>query len=311
MSPLRIALLASMATSTAACTGQASPSSSPGSGSGLSITDGGAGTIGTILVIVVVAAVILILGRNGWNRIELPWLKASKDDPETTLRKANKAVENSVRADAAEVHVRALKIALEQFDEVAAALAHLIESGPNDDVDARARQWFTTLSTRLAMRLKEQKDHHYRVAIWADDPKYPNAFVGIGHGLFDPADTDMDFLEREYTIGGLAFRSSNMAYYCRDRETDSNFRARRHIPPSFDSVFGLALGTYSHRWGVMTVDARQRNGFDTEAQWLIQRFGNLASLGAVVWQAMVTPPDSPSSATSAPEDASIVAPDWR
>jgi hypothetical protein len=185
--------------------------------------------------------------------------------------------------------VRGVRIDLEQYGEVAAALDALITSD-SEHVEAAARQWFSQLATRLATRLTERRDHHYRVAIWLDDPNYPDRFVGVVRGLFDPGDTDMDFLDRKYTIGGLAFDSATMTYYCGDRKTDPNFKPRKHVPPSFESVFGLALGQHNNRWGVMTVDARQVNGFPPDTQWLVQRFGELASLGATIWYARVTTP---------------------
>jgi hypothetical protein len=54
------------------------------------------------------------------------------------------------------------------------------------------------------------------------------------------------------------------------------------------SVFGLALGDLNNRWGVMTVDARQANGFPEQAQALIWTFGGLASAGAAIWYTRVT-----------------------
>ena len=237
-----------------------------------------------ILVIVVVG--VLLLGRQGWHRLRMPGgIEADREPPSA-------ARDRSSSAAAAVQEARATRIALEQYGEVATSLAYLIQAGPND-VEQTAREWFSTLATRLAIRLKEQRDHHYRVAIWLDDPNYPDRFVCIGHGLFDRSDTDMDFLERDYTIGGLAFKSPNMVFYCRDRRTDPNFKPRRNIPPSFESVFGLALGKPSDRWGVMTVDARQANGFPEDAQWIIWRVGELASLGAIVWEAKVPPPLGP------------------
>lgn len=187
-----------------------------------------------------------------------------------------------------EARVTAARIDLEQYGEVAAALEGLVDASP-EQVEAAARQWFSQLATRLALRLKEERDQHYRVAIWLDDPNYPDRFLGIGRGLFDHADSDMDSLDRRYTIGGLAFESVTMTYYCRDRRTDPQFKPRKNVPPSFQSVFGLALGDETNRWGVMTVDARQANGFPDDAQWMIRQFGELASLGAFIWYSRVTP----------------------
>ena len=219
---------------------------------------------------VVVGILLVFLGKAGWVELHGPLgFFAKRHIPE---------------AGDPTVDVRAMKLALEQYGEVATALDALINADPQN-IEVLARDWFTTLATRLATRLKEQRDHHYRVAIWLDDPNVSDAFVGIGHGLFRRNDVDMDRLDRKYTIGGLAFESPTMYYYCRDRRVDPNFKARRNIPPSFESVFGLALGTLNDRWGVMTVDARQANGFPDDAQWLIRRFGELASLGAIVWAA--------------------------
>ncbi len=226
------------------------------------------------VIIVLVIALLIVATRLGWVELRLPGGLG--------------ATRNQAAASDAGTTVRALKIDLEQYSEVAAALSALVEADLIE-VETAARQWFSELATRLATRLKEQRDHHYRVAIWLDDPNSPNYFVGIGRGIFDKGDTDMDTLERKYTIGGLAFDSPTMTYYCRDRRTDPNFKPRKHVPPSFESVFGLALGEHDDRWGVMTVDARQANGFPDDTQWLIQRFGELASIGALLWYSRVTP----------------------
>lgn len=223
---------------------------------------------GFILVAIIV--LIVVLSYLGWNRIKGGGIEASR--------------EVGGQDDAGKVE--ALKIDLEQFCEIAGALSGLLDADPAN-LEAAAHQWFSELATRLATRLKEQRDHHYRVAIWLDDPQYRDDFVGIGRGMFDKGDTDMDRLERNFTIGGLAFVSPNMKYYCRDRRTDPNFKPRKNIPPTFESVFGLALGDVNNRWGVMTVDARQANGFPDDTQWLIQRFGDLASVGAATWYARV------------------------
>jgi hypothetical protein len=217
----------------------------------------------------VVGVLLLILGKAGWVELHGPlgfFARRHVVDPSDPL-----------------IPLRAAKLDLEQYGEVTGALESLVRAG-QDEVEKVARDWFTMLATRLATRLKEEKDQHYRVAIWLDDPNYPDYFIGIGHGLFDQNDRDMGTLERApFTIGGIAFESANMTYYCRDRRTDPNFKPRKSIPPSFESVFGLALGTPTDRWGVMTVDARKVNGFPDDTQWLIRRFGELSSLGAIVW----------------------------
>jgi hypothetical protein len=227
-----------------------------------------------VLVILAMIGALVVATRLGWVELNLPFGIGAK---------------RSIRAaDDTAARLEAARIDLQQYGEVATALEALLRTEAAE-VEAAARQWFSELATRLATRLKEERNHHYRVAIWLDDPQFPDSFVGVGHGLFDRNDTDMDFLERKYTIGGLAFQSSNMTYYCHDRRTDPSFKPRKSIPPSFESVFGLALGTYNDRWGVMTVDARQVNGFPDESQWLIRRFGELASLGAIVWELKATP----------------------
>jgi len=187
-------------------------------------------------------------------------------------------------------HVQGLRLILDQYREVAAALEAVINAPPGS-VEMAAREWFSVLATRLAHLLREQRDHHYRVAIWLDDPSSPDAFIAVGFGMFDHHDENMGTLERgKFTIGGLAFQSPNGIYYCRDTQIDPNFHPRRTVPPSFHSVFGLALGRLNYPWGVMTVDARQPNGFPDDAQWLIRRFGDLASLGAVTWASKIGSP---------------------
>ncbi|MEW6223208.1 MAG: hypothetical protein AB1627_01125 [Chloroflexota bacterium] len=227
------------------------------------------------IVLVLLIVLLVVATKLGWVELKLPGGFGAK-------RGDNRLSDPQARLEAA-------RIDLQQYGEVTAALEALLRARP-DEVEAAARHWFSELATRLATRLKEERHHHYRVAIWLDDPQHRDRFVGVGHGLFNKDDTDMDFLERRYTIGGLAFDSPNMYYYCRDRRTDPQFKPRKSIPPSFESVFGLALGTINNRWGVMTVDARQANGFPEETQWLIWRFGELASLGAVVWELRAAPP---------------------
>jgi hypothetical protein len=232
-------------------------------------------------IIVAIIVLVLVLSRLGWNHFKGGGIEANRG----TIGNGDAA------------GVEALRIDLEQFCEMAGALSGLLDADPKG-LEAAAHQWFSELATRLATRLKEQRNHHYRVAIWLDDPQYPDHFVGIGRGMFDKGDTDMDRLERQFTIGGLAFNSPNMKYYCRDRRTDPNFKPRKSIPPTFESVFGLALGVYNDRWGVMTVDARQANGFPDDTQWLIQRFGDLASVGAATWYARVPPAVPPGGTVS-------------
>lgn len=221
-------------------------------------------------ILLFVIILILVAAKLGWSRLKGPLgLEVSRDGSTATHG------------------VEALRIDLEQYGEIATALSGLLDA-KREAVEPAAREWFSELATRLATRLSDTRNHHYRVAIWLDDPQYPDHFVGIGRGMFAEGDPDMDRLERAHTIGGLAFESPNMYYYCRDRQTDPNFRPRKTIPPTFNSVFGLALGTLNDRWGVMTIDARHANGFPEETQWLIRRFGDLASVGAMIWYARVT-----------------------
>lgn len=228
-----------------------------------------------ILALIVLAIVIVIL-------------RSAKDTDVTLPFGGSVKAKGSAGPDLLEARLAAARIDLEQYGEVAMALDALLLA-PVEQVEGASRQWFSQLATRLAHRLREERQHHYRVAIWLDDPNYPDVFIGIGRGLFDPGDTDMDTLERKNTIGGLAFESPTMTYYCRDRKTDPNFKPRKNIPPSFESVFGLALGDDVNRWGVMTIDARQVNGFPDDTVWLIRRFGELASMGASIWYHRVTP----------------------
>lgn len=220
-------------------------------------------------------------------------LRHSTKDLDLTLPGGSKLTSKGVLGSgSAEARVAAAKLDLDQYGEVATALDALAQARP-DEAEDHARRWFSELATRLALRLKQEPNQHYRVAIWLDDPRHSDVFLGIGRGMFEAGDTDMDSLERKNTIGGLAFDSVTMSYYSRDCTTDANFKPRRNVPPSFKSVFGLALGDEHDRWGVMTVDARQVNGFSEDAHWLIRRFGELASLGAVIWYARVTPPGPP------------------
>jgi hypothetical protein len=239
------------------------------------------------LVIAAVVGLLLIAKATPWFRVKFGGLEAERDSPSKPY--VAKAAEAAVTS-------RATRIDLEQFGEVAVALEALVDAKNPQELEPMAREWFSMLATRLASRLKEERDHHYRAAIWLDDESHPDHFVCIGHGLFNPNDTDMDMLERANTIGGLAFKSATMSYYCRDRKTDPNFKPRHEREPSFLSVFGLALGKPNNPWAVMTVDARTINGFSDDAQWLIRRFGELASFGAVVWAMKATPPVPPASA---------------
>lgn len=225
-----------------------------------------------VLIIAGVIILLVVATRLGWVEIKLPFFTASR----------------SLTAKDADTRIRAARLDLAQYGEVATALAWVVDADP-DEAERAAREWFSQLATRLALRLKEEKDHHYRVAIWLDDPQYPDRFIGIGRGMFHHNDVDMDSLERKHTIGGLAFESVTMSYYCSDVQRDQSFKPRKHVPPSFKSVFGLALGTTNDRWGVMTVDARQLDGFPEDTQWLIRQFGELASLGAVIWYSRVAP----------------------
>ncbi len=177
--------------------------------------------------------------------------------------------------------VDSMQLRLDQYGEVAAALEAVLNAD-SARVEAAAREWFTTLATRLAHLLREQGDHHYRVAIWLDGDD-PVDFIGVGYGMFDAHDDNMDRLERANTIGGLAFKSVTGDYYCRDTRTDPNFKPRKTVPPSFHSVYALALGRLNDPWAVMTVDSRQTNGFPDDRKLLVRRFGELASLGAVAW----------------------------
>lgn len=231
---------------------------------------------GLALVLLAAAAAIWAVSRlRGQTDLKLPLGIGLKHDDRTST--------SGSIAKAIEVLEASRRLTLDQYGEVAAALEAVITARP-EAVESAAREWFSALATRLAHLLREQRDHHYRVAIWLDDPTVPDQFVAVGYGLFDRNDENMERLERgKYTIGGLAFESATGSYYCRDTATDPNFKPRRTVPPSFHSVFGLALGNMNDPWGVMTVDARQPNGFPDDAQWLVRRFGELASVGAVTW----------------------------
>jgi hypothetical protein len=171
-------------------------------------------TPGAIIILFIL--LLLVASRLGWIELKGPaGLGATRKPPSS---------------DPA-IDVRAARLDLNQYAEVATALPALVEAMPAQ-VEAAARHWFSELATRLATRLKEERDHHYRVAIWLDDPNYPDRFLCVGLGLFDKDDIEMEFLERKYTIGGLAFNSSNMYYYCHDRRTDANFKPRKTIPPA-------------------------------------------------------------------------------
>lgn len=227
--------------------------------------------LGIALVFLAIVVIAVTFGRK--LNIKLPGgLGVEAGERETSTTIATEAVANVVEH---------MQIRLDQYGEVATALTAVLEAGPLE-VDAAAREWFTTLATRLAHLLREQGDHHYRVAIWLDGDD-PTSFHGVGYGYFQRTDDNMDRLERDYTIGGLAFRSRTGDYYCRDTTADHNFHPRKTVPPSFHSVYGIALGSLQDPWGVMTVDARQTHGFSDDRRLLIRRFADLASLGAVVW----------------------------
>lgn len=235
----------------------------------------------TVLVIVVVAG-LLLLGRQGWTKLGAGKYSASRDtsgDPRDLGH---------------------LEVTLEQYSEVATALDALVDLDAAQ-IETGAKAWFTTLATRLATCLKTQADEHYRVAIWLDDPNFPDHFIAVGHGLFNANEPEMGKLERDYTIGGLAFRSVTGTYYCRDTATDPNYKPRRAGPQRYHSVFAIALGSLTDPWGVMTADARQANGFDEREQMLIRRFGELASVGALIWYSRVTPPGPPAEQSPDPE----------
>ncbi len=223
------------------------------------------------LLIVIVIALAVSKGRS--MRVKVGGVEVGGDQHEIATTLATEAIASVVEG---------MQIRLDQYGEVATALSGILEAS-DAELDKAARVWFSTLATRLAHLLREQGDHHHRVAIWLDDPNNPRSFVGIGRGLFDDGDTDMDTLDRDYTIAGLAFRAVTGDYYCRDTATDPKFKPRKSTPPSFQSVYGIALGTPNDLWGVMTVDSRQTHGFPDDRRLLIRRFAELASLGAVAW----------------------------
>ena len=82
-------------------------------------------------------------------------------------------------AKAIDVLEASRRLTLDQFAEVAVALEAVITAQPQA-VEPAAREWFSALATRLAHLLREQRDHHYRVAIWLDDPNYADDFVAVG-----------------------------------------------------------------------------------------------------------------------------------
>lgn len=237
--------------------------------------------------IVVAFIVLLVVARAlGWVELKGP----------AGLTASRRAVGAGIDP---ELRVRAARVALEQYGEVAVALEVLINADAAS-IEAAAREWFTTLATRLGNLLREQGDHLYRVAIWLDDPTDATHFIAVGHGMFHKNDRNMDRLERQYTIGGLAFTSRTRDYYCRDTRTDPMYKPRDTVPPSYRSVYAIALGSPTDPWGVMTVDAKQANGFPDDARWLIQLFGELATLGAISWYEKVTPPASAGGTTTSP-----------
>lgn len=255
--------------------------------------------LGLAAVIVAAALLVFALSRlRGHTDLKLPLgiglrHEEKPEDASRTVAEAVAFLEASLRLN------------LDQYGEVATALEAVINSKPSA-VEGAAREWFSQLATRLAHLLRQQRDHHYRVAIWLDDPSSQTHFIAVGYGMFDRHDENMERLERgSYTIGGIAFASVTGDYYCRDTRTDPNFKPRKTVPPSFRSVYALALGKLNDRWGVMTVDSRQTNGFPDDAQWLVRRFGELCSLGAVTWASKLTEvPATPGPAAVTADDRS-------
>ena len=183
-----------------------------------------------------------------------------------------------------------LRQALFDFSETAQALNALLVWPPGQR-DTKAREWFDFLAVGLEYSLRTSKEERYRVSIWASrgDAEY---FDAVGLGSFGPNDVRMQKLERVGTIGGDAFGSATGETYCADiRDPECGWRQRGNKPPRYRSLFAVALLTLvdERRWGVMTVDCNVVRGFSRPDQQVARHFGELASLGELIWRSKEAP----------------------
>jgi hypothetical protein len=176
-----------------------------------------------------------------------------------------------------------LREALFQFSEAVQALDALLECNPAD-ADRIAHDWFGSLATWLASSLRTSTTERYRVSIWTSGGD-PDNFDAVGLGMFDPNDKRMRKLSRRGSIGGEAFHSNAGEKYCPDiRAQSCGWTPRSTSNPPYRSLFAVALGEHSDRWGVMTIDCNLEDGFSEADRQVARHFGELALVGALIWR---------------------------
>jgi GAF domain-containing protein len=183
----------------------------------------------------------------------------------------------------ADPQARQLLYAMERMADVGQALVRTIEEPDPSTAEKLILGWFQLLVRNLCMALTVSgRAETFRVALWADTEE---ELTGLAYHLFESGKPP-EKLNRETSVAGHALRIRE-PYYVRNTETDPIYRpntpGRRH---SYRSIFAQPLGRDQNQWGVITVDARQPNGFTDIDQAIIAAFGKLATAGASLWRVL-------------------------
>jgi hypothetical protein len=185
-----------------------------------------------------------------------------------------------------------LREAMFAFSEQVQALEALLSCKPPER-DRYAREWFDSLANGLETALRTSTTERYRASLWANRAD-PDNFDAAGLGRFGQNDVRMQKLLRIGTIGGDAYASSTGEKYCPDiRDPACGWRQRGPNAPKYASLFAIALVALDNdgrRWGVMTVDCNEKGGFSQLDQQVARHFGELASLGELIWRRKEAPP---------------------
>lgn len=162
---------------------------------------------------------------------------------------------------------------------MAQALVGAIEEPDTGKAEALIRGWFGIVVRNLCLALTAGRAQTYRVALWADTK---TELTGLAYFGFEST-SRVKVLDRDTSVAGHTLRTQE-PYYVRDTEDDPVYRAKS---PSrghaYRSVYAQPLGRDESKWGVITVDAEETDGFTDVDKTIIAAFGKVVTAGASLW----------------------------
>ncbi|HYK96127.1 MAG TPA: hypothetical protein VE011_09720 [Candidatus Dormibacteraeota bacterium] len=254
--------------------------------------------LGTVGVATVGVVATLILKKAGFDEVDIgvnpPRFKISRKKPEPSHGGSPLPSVEPPAPTGSEIQRERdqLREAIFAYSEAAQALEALLGCKAVER-DRYAREWFDSLCNGLETALRTSTEERYRASVWASRAD-PENFDAVGLGKFDPHDVRYQKLKRTGTIGGEAFAVTSGEKYCPDiHDPDCNWVPRSTKKSKYRSLFAVALvdlENETRRWGVLTIDCNIKDGFSKLDQQVARHFGELASLGELVWRRKEAPP---------------------